>query len=98
VGGGALPTTELETWLVTLRHDALSPDALAARLLEAEVPIVVRISEGEVWLDVRTVADEEIGLVARTLQAIDGARGVVTEPASVPSDSQRQRQDGRLRS
>jgi L-seryl-tRNA(Ser) seleniumtransferase len=98
VGGGALPTTELETWLVTLRHDALSPDALAARLLEAEVPIVVRISEGEVWLDVRTIADEEIGLVARTLQAIDGARGVVTEPASVPSDSQRQRQDGRLRS
>jgi L-seryl-tRNA(Ser) seleniumtransferase len=61
VGGGALPLLELAGPAVALRG---APDALAARLRAADPPVIGRIEAGRLLLDPRTLADDEIALVA----------------------------------
>jgi len=56
VGGGSLPGFELPTWVVALRASR-GPDALAARLREAPVPVLGRIRDDALLLDVRTLLD-----------------------------------------
>ncbi|HEX8853816.1 MAG TPA: hypothetical protein VF754_10035, partial [Pyrinomonadaceae bacterium] len=64
VGGGSAPTSHPPTALVALVHATLSADALEEALRRARTPIVARIAEGRVVLDLRTVAaDEEAALL-----------------------------------
>lgn len=62
VGGGAMPTAELASFAVTI--SGASPDVLDRQLRRADVPVIGRIDAGKLWLDVRTIADDEIHLVA----------------------------------
>ena len=62
VGGGAMPLAELPSVSVTLA--GTSPDVLDQKLRSAEVPVIGRIDSGRLWLDVRTLADDELALVA----------------------------------
>lgn len=72
VGGGAAPTLVLPTTLVAVAHRQLGPDALAAALRRAPVPIVVRILEGRVVLDPRTIAPGEEADVLAAFRSLDG--------------------------
>jgi L-seryl-tRNA(Ser) seleniumtransferase len=75
VGGGAMPTAQLASFAVTL--SGKSADALDRALRAAPTPVVGRIEDGKLWLDVRTIApDEHEDVVAavRTLTA-DEKRG-----------------------
>ncbi|MGE0870608.1 MAG: L-seryl-tRNA(Sec) selenium transferase [Kofleriaceae bacterium] len=67
VGGGAMPTAALASWAVTLRGP--SPDAIERRLRAAPVPVIARIADGRVWLDLRTIADDEIAAVIAAVRA-----------------------------
>ena len=58
VGGGALPLLELPGPVVAL--DAPSPQELAARLRAGHPPVVARIEGGQVLLDPRTLAEDEL--------------------------------------
>ena len=74
VGGGAFPEHDLPTTLVALTPlgDAPSPDALRERLLATDPPLVGRIEDAAFLLDPRTLADDELRLVAAVLgQALD---------------------------
>lgn len=70
VGGGAFPEHDLPTTLVALtpKPGAPSPEALRARLLETDPPLVGRIEDDAFLLDPRTLADDELKLVARVLE------------------------------
>jgi L-seryl-tRNA(Ser) seleniumtransferase len=57
VGGGAMPTAELPSWAVVVAGK--SPDALDRRLRAARVPVIARIEDGKLWLDVRTISEED---------------------------------------
>ncbi len=70
VGGGALPLAAPETWVVTVRHRRLDAEALARQLLRASPPLVVRIAEGEVLLDVRTLAVDDLDELVAVLAAV----------------------------
>jgi L-seryl-tRNA(Ser) seleniumtransferase len=61
VGGGALPLLELPGPVVALPGP---PDPLAARLRAADPPVIGRIEGDRLLLDPRTLADDEIELVA----------------------------------
>jgi L-seryl-tRNA(Ser) seleniumtransferase len=65
VGGGALPLLELPGPAVAV--GGVSPDDLAARLRAADPPVMARIEHDRLLLDPRTLADDEIALVARAL-------------------------------
>jgi L-seryl-tRNA(Ser) seleniumtransferase len=71
VGGGSLPGETLPSAGVGITVDA--PNALAARLRRGEPPVVARIAEGELLLDLRTVQPEEdAALLAALLAALSG--------------------------
>jgi L-seryl-tRNA(Ser) seleniumtransferase len=72
VGGGAMPTAQLASWAVTLRGaQGRSADAIDAGLRGAPVPVVGRIEDGRVWLDVRTIgAADEVALVAAAVRGL----------------------------
>ena len=67
VGGGAAPTLELPTWLVAVTHAARRPQDLLGRLREADPPVLARVAEGALLLDLRTVAEEDEGLLRHAL-------------------------------
>jgi L-seryl-tRNA(Ser) seleniumtransferase len=67
IGGGAAPSAMLPTRLLALTCKDLSADELAAALRAADPPIIARVEEGRVLLDLRTVFPEQDDLVARTL-------------------------------
>jgi len=67
VGGGALPLAEPPSFAVALPGPA---DALDARLRAGDPPIVGRIAEGRLLLDVRTIAEHELDSVLLALQSL----------------------------
>ena len=70
VGGGAAPATEVPTALLAMEHPEVGPDRLAARLRHGSPPVIARVAEGRVVLDLRTV---EPGEEAALLEAISRA-------------------------
>jgi L-seryl-tRNA(Ser) seleniumtransferase len=56
IGGGSAPTTHPPTMLIALSHPTLSADALAAALRRHDPPVIARIYDGRVVLDLRTVS------------------------------------------
>src|SRR6185369_12059514 len=61
VGGGSAPTSSLPTFLLAVTAESFSADELAARLRHNTPPIVTRVEDGRVLIDLRTVlslADE----------------------------------------
>ncbi len=70
IGGGAAPTAVLPTRLLALNCAGLSADELAVRLRGCDPPIIARVEEGRVLLDLRTVFTEQDGLIAASLAGI----------------------------
>jgi L-seryl-tRNA(Ser) seleniumtransferase len=56
-GGGTLPLYEVPSYAVRLIDEAADADALAEKLRSADPPVVGRVGEGRLWLDVRTLLD-----------------------------------------
>jgi L-seryl-tRNA(Ser) seleniumtransferase len=65
-GGGTLPLHEIPSYAVRLGGDSDDAEALAGKLRSADPPVVGRVGEGRLWLDVRTLleGDEEAILSA----------------------------------
>ncbi len=70
VGGGSAPGIELPTWLVALEKRGFSASALEERLRESTPPIIARIEQGRVLLDLRTVLAPEDSQLALVLKNI----------------------------
>jgi L-seryl-tRNA(Ser) seleniumtransferase len=70
IGGGAAPTTHLRTALIALHHNSLSPDALDQVLRHSATPVIARIAEDNVLLDLRTIAEDEEHELLNALVAI----------------------------
>ena len=67
VGGGAAPSAILPTRLIALTHADLSADELCARLRASIPPVIARVEEGRVLLDLRTVFSEQDAVLIETL-------------------------------
>jgi L-seryl-tRNA(Ser) seleniumtransferase len=70
IGGGSAPGATLPTWLVRLTHETLSAAALERRLRSLDPPIVARIVDDHVVLDLRTVFPEQDSPLARALNTL----------------------------
>ena len=67
VGGGSLPLERLESAGVTIEPWAMSVDALEHKMLRFDVPIVPRVTEDSILLDVRTIDSGDFPAVAEML-------------------------------
>jgi L-seryl-tRNA(Ser) seleniumtransferase len=70
LGGGAAPLSVLPTRLLALTCEGLRADELAARLRGSEPPIIARVDEGRVLLDLRTVSSGQDAAVVAALSRI----------------------------
>jgi L-seryl-tRNA(Ser) seleniumtransferase len=71
VGGGAAPTVGVPTVAVALDAGPAGPDRLAAALRAGSPPVVVRVAEDRLLVDLRTVRpDEEQALLAALAEAV----------------------------
>jgi L-seryl-tRNA(Ser) seleniumtransferase len=59
VGGGSAPSVLLPTTLIAITHKSLSADELAADLRSSELPVIARVEQGSVLLDLRTVFPDQ---------------------------------------
>jgi len=73
IGAGSLPSARLETWVVALRT-AQGARALADGLRSAPTPVIARIRDGAVLLDVRTLLDEDAPALEAALGIACGSR------------------------
>jgi L-seryl-tRNA(Ser) seleniumtransferase len=70
VGGGALPTVELPTVAIAIGTADLTAEALDEALRAGDPPVVGRIKDDRLLLDVRTVLPEQTTVLARILAAL----------------------------
>lgn len=61
LGGGAGPTSTFPTILITITHRARSAQDIEHQLRSSTPPIISRIAEGKVLVDLRTVLDDQLG-------------------------------------
>ena len=73
VGGGAMPTAELSSRAVALKPESFSVDQIDALLRKGDPPVVARIHEDRLLLDMRCVNETEIGPLAEALRALAGS-------------------------
>ena len=71
VGGGAGPTCNLPTTLISITHPRMTAQEIERTLRSSSPPVIARISEGKVLLDLRTVFPDELAEVARALASLD---------------------------
>jgi L-seryl-tRNA(Ser) seleniumtransferase len=70
VGGGAAPSAVLPTRLIALALRGSTAEWLSARLRRCDPPIVARVENGRVLLDLRTVFPEQERAIANAIQSI----------------------------
>jgi L-seryl-tRNA(Ser) seleniumtransferase len=70
VGGGAAPLAQPPTALLTLTHETLTAQAMEAALRAWTPPIIARVAENRVLLDLRTVTEDEEDVLLAALTSI----------------------------
>ena len=68
VGGGSAPGLQLPTVLLSIQRDGESPDATDRWLRSLDPPVVARIDDDRVVLDLRTVLPDQDALLAGLLR------------------------------
>jgi L-seryl-tRNA(Ser) seleniumtransferase len=71
-GGGTLPLHEIPSYAVRLKDEAGEADAVAEKLRSANPPVVGRVGEERLWLDVRTLLDGDEEAILEAVEALDG--------------------------
>ncbi len=70
-GSGALPVEPLPSFAVGIKSKRYSDAALAERLRQAELAVIAYTREGWLWLDARTIADDEIIHVVSAVKQLE---------------------------
>ena len=69
-GGGALPTADFPSWCVAVTVAGRSPNSVEKALRNHRPAIIARIENDQLILDPRTVAEDEIELIAAGFKAL----------------------------
>lgn len=72
VGGGAGPGMQIETKLISISHAEATPEEIMTRLRNNDpIPVIARIEDDRVVLDLRTVAIDDEPVVIAAIRQID---------------------------
>ena len=77
IGGGAAPAAGLQSSAVSLSHSTLQAQTLLHTLRQLDPPVIGRVTDGAVLLDLRTVEPEFDAILVSLLQRAIGAELVV---------------------
>ena len=73
LGGGAAPGSTLPTHAVAIKSARLSADELCAQLRQWETPVIARVEDERVLLDLRTVEPEQEATMVAALESNAGS-------------------------
>ncbi|UCF36395.1 MAG: L-seryl-tRNA(Sec) selenium transferase [Acidobacteriota bacterium] len=69
-GGGSAPEEQIPTWLISIASKGLTPNQLEQQLRRSPTPILTRIENDRVLLDLRTVFPEQDAVIVERLGVI----------------------------
>jgi L-seryl-tRNA(Ser) seleniumtransferase len=69
-GGGSLPTQKIPSVLVGIKNKKMPASRMEEKLRKIEVPVIVRVDKDEILIDLRTVTEDEFGLIVEGLRQI----------------------------
>ncbi|MCU0559463.1 MAG: L-seryl-tRNA(Sec) selenium transferase [Desulfobacterales bacterium] len=72
-GGGSLPLLELPSRCLKLRIAGMSANALEAKLRRNDPPVIGRIEDDAFVMDMRTVQEDELAIIAAAISSVLGA-------------------------
>ncbi len=75
VGGGAMPEQNLESKAVVLQPVSMKISVLEKKFRTLEIPVIGRIENNRFYLDMRTIAEDELGLIANGLDMVLNGQG-----------------------
>jgi len=70
IGGGSAPGATLPTWVLAISSADFGADEIARRLRSWETPIIARVEDGQVLLDLRTVGPGQDAVIAEALEGL----------------------------
>jgi L-seryl-tRNA(Ser) seleniumtransferase len=70
IGGGAAPSSVLPTRLLAVTCEGISAGELAERLRSNDLPVIARVEDGRVRLDLRTVFGEQDAAIVKALLSL----------------------------
>lgn len=66
-GGGSLPEINIPTFVLKIKHPNMSDEKMQHFFMNCEIPIIVRKKEGYCILDLKTVKEDEISILANAI-------------------------------
>jgi L-seryl-tRNA(Ser) seleniumtransferase len=73
-GGGALPMADLPTWAVVVTSSEHKTSELESALRSCDPPVICRVKDDRIVLDMRTVRDDEVPIILQAFSAIAGTQ------------------------
>ncbi len=71
VGGGSMPLEKIPTKLISLSSNYITANEIERYLRNNEIPIISRIQEDRVLLDVRTIKSDEFEIIVKAINDIE---------------------------
>ena len=75
IGGGSAPGSALPTWVVAVESNEADAETILRALREGNPPVIARIADNRVLLDLRTVLPEQDAVLVQALREV-GSRQV----------------------
>ncbi len=75
IGGGTTPLEEMESYALTLEHNRWTCDEIEEELRSQKVPVIGRKFQNKVYLDMRTILEEDLSFVIEAVLSCSGNKG-----------------------
>lgn len=70
VGGGAMPEQSVASKAVSIKPTVMTVNQLERALRQLEIPVIGRLEDDRLLFDMRTVADDELELLSKSLDSV----------------------------
>lgn len=67
IGGGSLPLERIKSMAVTIHPNSITTPQLEERLRRLPVPVVARVEDDKIWLDMRTTGEQWFTYLAKIM-------------------------------
>lgn len=71
VGGGSMPLEQIPTKCITICSKSISMTSFEEKLRSFETPIITRLYKDKIFIDLRTVRDKELDLIAEGIVSLN---------------------------
>ncbi|MDW7668201.1 MAG: L-seryl-tRNA(Sec) selenium transferase [Bacillota bacterium] len=72
IGGGAYPLDKLDSWGIKLKIEGYSEKETEEKFRSNEIPVIVRILEGNIIIDCKTILNKDYDVIINALNKIIG--------------------------